>query len=64
VHRLWLELSAREDGACLHHRDVIGVALSRLEKQLHSEQAAEVRADIDAEVKQHPAESPVLPPSD
>jgi amino acid transporter len=53
VHRLWLELSSRENGARLHHRDVIGVALSRLERQLHSECCAEVHADIDAEVTEH-----------
>ena len=60
VHRLWLELSSRENGAKLHHRDVIGVALSRLEKQLHSEQASEVQADIDSEVQQHPGDSQIF----
>lgn len=62
VHRLWLELSAHGNGAKLHHRDVIGVALSRLEKQLHSEQEEEVLSDIDREVRQHPAERPVRLP--
>jgi amino acid transporter len=62
VHRLWLELSCRQNGAHLHHRDVVGVALARLEKQLHSEQATDVFADIDAEVKQHPDDSQ-MPPS-
>ena len=52
VHRLWLELSARENGARLHHRDVIGVALRRLEKQLHAEPCSDVHADIDAELNQ------------
>jgi amino acid transporter len=36
VHNLWLELDASAKGAKLRHRDVIGVALRRLEKQLHS----------------------------
>lgn len=58
VHRLWLELSSGQCGANLHHRDVIGVALSRLDKELHSELAAEVLKDIDAEIRQHP-EPPV-----
>jgi amino acid transporter len=58
AHRLWLELSSTSCGAKLHHRDVIGVALSRLEQQLHSEQAGEVLADINAEVRQHAVESP------
>jgi len=52
VHRLWLELSARQNGARLHHRDIISVALRRLEKQLHSDRGPEVHADIDAEVSQ------------
>jgi hypothetical protein len=54
VHRLWLELSQRENGAHLHHRDVIGVALSRLDKQLHSTHADEICADIDEELRLHP----------
>jgi amino acid transporter len=58
VHRLWLELCSHGTGANLHHRDVIGVALSRLERQLHSELADDVLTDIDAEVKQHPAQLP------
>ena len=62
VHRLWLELCSRGDGAKLHHRDIVGVALNRLEKQLHSEQSEEVLNDIESEVKQHPAEPPLLIP--
>ncbi|HTA42084.1 MAG TPA: APC family permease [Bryobacteraceae bacterium] len=62
VHRLWLELSSRGTGAKLHHRDVVGVALSRLERQLHSEQSDEVLVDIDAEVRLHPEGPPVKVP--
>ena len=36
VHNLWLELDETAKGAKLRHRDVIGVALRRLEAQLHS----------------------------
>jgi amino acid transporter len=61
VHRLWLELCACGTGSKLHHRDVIGVALRRLEQQLHSEQGRDVLADIDAEVKQHPDEQVAIP---
>ena len=61
VHRLWLELMRERNGAKLHHRDVIGVALSRLEQQLHSEQAGRVLTDIDAEVKQHPDDQVAIP---
>jgi amino acid transporter len=62
VHRLWLELSACGTGSKLHHRDVVGVALRRLEHELHSENGREVLADIDVEVKQHPDEQTVIPP--
>jgi amino acid transporter len=61
VHRLWLELSQRENGAHLHHRDVIGVALSRLDKQLHAEQANEICSDIDTELRLHPDASTGVP---
>ncbi len=61
VHRLWLELCACGTGSKLHHRDVIGVALRRLEQQLHSEQGRGVLADIDAEVKQHPDDQVAIP---
>jgi hypothetical protein len=50
VHRLWLELSARGPGAKLHHRDIIGVALRRLDADLHSTRAAEVDVDVAREV--------------
>jgi hypothetical protein len=63
VHRLWLELCACAGGAKLHHRDIVGVALSRLEKQLHSEQSTEVLREIEQEVNQHPAEPPLVIPS-
>ena len=50
VHRLWLDLSARGPGAKLHHRDVIGVALRRMNAELNSERAPEVIDDILREV--------------
>src|SRR5436853_6355185 len=35
LHRIWLKLSQQPDiGAKLHHRDVVGVALRRLERDL------------------------------
>jgi amino acid transporter len=36
VHNLWLEMDDATKGAKLRHRDVIGVALRRMEAQLHS----------------------------
>lgn len=36
LHDLWLELSGTEGvGSRLHHRDVVGLALRRLEKDLN-----------------------------
>jgi hypothetical protein len=45
VHNLWLELEETAKGAKLRHRDVIGVALRRLERELHSPQRDEVILD-------------------
>ncbi len=45
VHDLWLELSEKF-GAKLHHRDVVGVALKRMEKELHSNEEESVVTDI------------------
>jgi nucleotide-binding universal stress UspA family protein len=50
VHRLWLELSGKGPGAKLHHRDIVGVALRRMEAELHSSRAPEVVDDVVREV--------------
>jgi len=50
VHHLWLELSEKEPSAKLHHRDVVGVALRRMEEQLRSGQADDVITDILREI--------------
>jgi len=51
VHELWQELSDRPGiGGRLHHRDVVGVALRRLEQQLHSRSYSEVVADVEREM--------------
>ena len=36
LHKLWLNLTDRGPGYKLHHRDVVRVALRRLETELHS----------------------------
>ena len=54
VHRLWLELAQRGPGAKLRHRDIVGVALRRLDREFHSEMEAEVLQDILREVDEHP----------
>jgi hypothetical protein len=50
LHDLWLRLSSEVFGAKLHHRDVVGVALRRLERDLSGDRVAEVRKDLDQEM--------------
>ena len=52
AHRLWLELSEKGPGAKLHHRDVIGVALRRMQQDLESGRAPEVLKDVQHEVSE------------
>ena len=52
VHDLWLELSEVSGlGARLHHRDVVGVALRRLHKDLHGEQRAGAVDDFQRDLR-------------
>lgn len=52
LHDIWLELTEREGlGAKLHHRDVVGVALQRLEKDLEGKDRDEVIQEILREMR-------------
>jgi hypothetical protein len=51
VHELWLELSEQYAGAKLHHRDIVGVALRRMEEQLKSPERNDVVSDILEEIE-------------
>ena len=54
LHDLWLRLSANDAlGAKLHHRDVVGLALRRLEVELDGNQGEEVIRQLDDELKSH-----------
>lgn len=54
LHGLWLRLSEGEFGSRLHHRDVLGVALQRLERDLENEaRKPEAMTDIESELRQH-----------
>ena len=54
LHDLWLELSAAEHvGSRLHHRDVIGVALRRLQHDLTGEDRAKVLRDLEKELRKN-----------
>jgi hypothetical protein len=62
LHGLWLELTECGPGHKLHHRDVVRVALQRLNGQLHSPQAEEVIREIMAESGRRSVRPPSLPP--
>jgi hypothetical protein len=54
LHNLWLQLTEGQFGSKLHHRDVIGVALQRLERDLDANgRRDEALADIDSELRHH-----------
>jgi hypothetical protein len=50
AHELWLKLTDHF-GSRVHHRDVIGVALRRLQKDLDSDRKAEVLTDLEHELR-------------
>jgi amino acid transporter len=49
THELWLRLQDRF-GSKLHHRDVVGLALRRLEKDLDGERAQDVVTDLERDI--------------
>jgi amino acid transporter len=67
LHTLWLELSEMGIGHKLHHRDVVRVALRRLESDLKSEKVQEVVKDVEREASEERrprTEPPAAPGSD
>jgi amino acid transporter len=55
VHKLWQELSERPGiGSRVHHRDVVSVALQRLDEQLHSSERDEVLEAVNREINRPP----------
>ena len=53
AHRLWLELIDKGAGDELHHRDVVGVALRRLKRELQTPRTATNLRDVVATVQAH-----------
>jgi amino acid transporter len=51
AHELWLQLQ-ESFGSKLHHRDVVGVALARLQRDLSAGRKDEVLKDLDSELRQ------------
>jgi amino acid transporter len=61
LHRLWLNLSDKGLGHKLHHRDVVRVALRRLESDLQSPNSKEVLREVSREASEErkpPEEAP------
>src|SRR5882724_3671322 len=51
LHELWLRLTEEGFGSKLHHRDVIGVALRRLEKELCGAERDQILEDLKNELR-------------
>jgi hypothetical protein len=52
LHDLWLRLSGEERfGSKLHHRDVVGIALRRLQKDLETEKRDQVYEELQREMR-------------
>jgi amino acid transporter len=62
VHRLWLDLSGKGQGAKLRHRDIVGVALRRREDQIRTGEESAILSELEREVTEHPPER--MPPVD
>ena len=58
LHKLWLNLSDEGPGYKLHHRDVVRVALRRLEGELRSPKAKEVLKEVLGEALKQPESEP------
>jgi hypothetical protein len=50
AHEIWLGLTEKF-GSRVHHRDVVGVALRRLQKDLENDRRAEALEDLDRELR-------------
>jgi nucleotide-binding universal stress UspA family protein len=58
LHKLWLDLTNRGLGHKLHHRDVVRVALRKLESALSSEKAQEIVDELKKESEGHNVKPP------
>jgi hypothetical protein len=57
LHEIWLTLSqSTRFGSKLHHRDVVGLALRRLEKELDTASRDDILTDLHEETQSHAGE--------
>jgi hypothetical protein len=55
LHEIWLRLT-QDLGSQLHHRDVVGVALRRLEREIAEGRGEDVLQDVKNEMREPHAE--------
>ena len=54
LHELWLRLSSSDALGCkLHHRDVVGLALRRLQRDLQGQETGDVIKELEGELNSH-----------
>jgi amino acid transporter len=62
LHNIWLRLTEQEGvGSKLHHRDVVGVALQRLEEELQSAERLRILKQVESAVHRHEGEIEIAP---
>ena len=63
LHNIWLRLTEQEGvGSKLHHRDVVGVALQRLEEELSSAEHRRILEQVESAVHRHEGEMEIPQP--
>ena len=60
---MWLEVSDKYAGSKVHHRDIVGVALRRMQKDLQTNDREEVVGDILEELS-HRKDTPKSTPAE
>ncbi len=51
LHKIWLEVSADPELATVHHYNIVGLALDRLDERLHGPQREEILAMLKKEIR-------------
>ena len=63
LHNIWLRLTEQEKvGSKLHHRDVVGVALQRLDEELSSAERLRILQQVESAVHRHEGEVEIAAP--
>jgi amino acid transporter len=63
LHNIWLRLTEQQGvGSKLHHRDVVGVALQRLDEELQSTERLRILKQVESAVHRHEGEIEIAAP--